>query len=295
MPSRAKQSPGVDLPPHAALPPLDVGANADEMRAFKTYAVRTGQDVYVRDSHPTRLLHHGERGFRQKPVGLYTKTQKDRVHPGLVISDARGTFMNESPETFTSTGPGAPLMDQYGNKVYGDLDLHRVDRRGARVPEAEYVPGINAQLRRFTKGSRPFGSSSTGPYGVLVSDTVQHGAHDDFPRRNDPTYKGGVVMGPQPGVTKLAARGRDEHYDTTAEYREEARRKGFEHDYTEESWDKGADRDVGARRKQNANPLIIIGLLPRVRANASRPRVEEPTPIPRPLSLFPTLNLKTLL
>jgi len=83
-------TPGVLVPPHAALPPHKVGLSRKEATALKAQAVSSGHDLYVRDGNPTRLQHLEKPSVRPKPAGLYNKTAKTGGNLGLVEAGGTG-------------------------------------------------------------------------------------------------------------------------------------------------------------------------------------------------------------
>lgn len=235
--------PGFREPPHAALPPSQVGLTRREATALKAQAVKTETDIYVRDGNPARLPHVGRKGTRPKPAGLYNKTDKTGGFPGLVVTGSEA-LDNHSGLGFHPE-PSGLVRDSHGNTVHGDIDLQRVDRGGRAVPAPEYLEGINRQLRRFSEMSRPQGPER--PFTSLrvrPSDKVQHAAHDEWEQRSSMTYAGGRNAGPLPGVTRFSASGRDVHFSTTAEYHAELRTKAAGSTYTDRAWERGEERDA---------------------------------------------------
>lgn len=254
-------APGIATPPHAALAPQQVGLSRREATALKSQAVRTGTDIYVRDGNPSRLPHLNAPGTRPKPAGLYNKTDKTTGHPGLVVT--AGKALDDHSGLGFQANPTGLVHDRHGNTVHGDIDLQRVDRGGTKVPAPEYLEALNTQLNRFSERPTPRGPQQRySDLRVAPSDKVQHGAHDEWDERNNMAYAGGLNAGPIPGVTKFSASGRNEHYSTTTEYRQELRKKGAESTYTRKSWMKGAQRDTEVRTA-HSNPVQVTRLSPR--------------------------------
>lgn len=254
---RILDQPGILMPPHAPLPPHEIGMTPKEATALRTFAVRKGVDVYVRDGGPTRLAHVGASGTRPKPAGLYNKTDKTGGHPGLVVTGPGNALDDHSGRAFDD--PGSVVRDKHGNSVHGDIDLQRMDRGGQKLPAIKYIQDLNAHLRTFSETARPRGPEETyTALRVRSSDKVQHGAHDEWEERNSMTYNGGRNAGPLPGVTKFSGnpRQRDEHYSTTAEYRQELRKKGAESTYSATAYAKGAQRDTDVQNPHD-NPVTI--------------------------------------
>jgi len=240
-----RDSPGVTLPEEHAKPPHEVGLTTRETVALKSFAVRTGFDVYVRDNNPARLLHIRSKNTRPKPVGLYTKTDKSTEFRGLVRAKET-PLVDKSGLGFVSDKDTGLVRDRQGDTVHSDIDLHRVDIHGKTVLAPEYLPKLNSHLNTFSETSRPLAPDK--PYTELrvhPRDKIQHPAHDEWEKRNDKKYSGGINFGPQPGVTRFSAKGRDVHFSTTKEYKEELRRKKSEHTYTQDAWDSSAHRDPG--------------------------------------------------
>ncbi|MCB1735618.1 MAG: hypothetical protein H6981_02920 [Gammaproteobacteria bacterium] len=262
---RILDKPGVLVPPHAPPPPHEIGMTPKEATALRTFAVRKGADVYVRDGGPTRLPHVGKTGTRPKPAGLYNKTDKTGDHPGLVVTGPGNALDDHSGLGFDD--PASVVRDKHGNTVHGDIDLQRVDRGGQKVPAPEYIEALNAHLRSFSETARPHGPDETyTALRVHTDDKVQHGAHDEWAERNSMTYNGGRNAGPLPGVTKFSGnpKARGEHYSTTAEYRQELRSKGAESTYSRAAYARGAQRDTEVSAP-HSNPVQITGLLPKIK------------------------------
>lgn len=92
-------------------------------------------------------------------------------------------------------------------------------------------------------------------FGVLPYSPIQHGAHDEWARRNDPFYAGGVNMWPLPGVIHFRPGEKPRHVSTVAHYRDILASLGQERVYSAEAWDHGRNRLAAVRYvRRNSSP-----------------------------------------
>jgi insecticidal toxin complex protein TccC len=215
--------------------------------------------------------------MRPKPAGVYQKTSKGSYMPGLVgyeaeeddrgMSDVRSIrhphhdapnslqVLSEEGYSLRDLGEGMlGLRDEAQNFIYGDIDIHGVykqeegDSKATMIDASTFVPLFNERLIATGLHSPDLLEYGTvareKDFGVQPWSPIQHGAHDEWDRRNDTTYAKGVNMGPLPGVIHFSPDPQmtPSYIGTTSLYQGELEGLGRDDIYTPEAWAKGNTR-----------------------------------------------------
>lgn len=255
-----------------------LGLHPREASVFQSVADDYLFDIFVRTGNASRVQNVGRAGLRPKPAGIYQKTSKD-AFAGLVVYSDREKGSGDldavrHPDPLHSTrwarvlaeegmhlrelAPGAfGVRDRACNFIYGDIDIHGVYQRNAerhwakRITAHTFVPLFNDRLLRTGLYSRSLLEHGTlmkpKDFGVLPHHPIQHGAHDEWPQRNDPSYAGGVNMGPLPGVISFGPGKRAQYISTVPQYRDILASLGCDDPYTGPAWSNGRNRLAKSR------------------------------------------------
>lgn len=266
-----------------------LGLHPREPGAFQRLADRHRYEIFVRTSHVSRVANVGRVGMRPKPEALYRKTGRAASVPGMIVyADSeieqaeRDLAAIHHPDQLHASlamrvlateglrlrplGDGIHgVRDGAGNFFYGDIDIHGVyqrtgPNRARQVNAGTFVPLFNAELAATGLYSANLLEYRTPmlkkDFGVLPYLPIQHGAHDEWARRNDPFYAGGVNMGPLPGVIHFRPGEKPRHVSTVAHYRDILASLGQERVYSAEAWDHGRNRLAAVRYvRRNSSPM----------------------------------------
>ncbi|MDB5992039.1 MAG: repeat-associated core domain protein [Herbaspirillum sp.] len=258
-----------------------LGLRSEEAAVFQELAAEKNWDIFVRTGTSTRTINVGCIGVRPKPGGMYRKTSKDAVHPGLVSRKASEVeegceevdTINHPPqhapfslqvlaeEGFHWRAIGADILgmrDQAGNFIYGDIDIHGVyarqpDGSFEKIPASIFVPLFNERLMATGLHGPELLESTTlmkeKEYGVLPYSPVQHGAHDEWTERNNEDYAEGINMGPLPGVIHFSD---DAPYyiATVPQYRDVLKSFNRDKEYVGPAWSNGCNRLADAHYRK---------------------------------------------
>lgn len=257
-----------------------LGLHPREPETFQRLADRHRYDIFVRTSHASRVANVGRVGMRPKPEALYRKTGRAPSVPGMIVyADSeieqakRDLAAIHHPDQLHASlamrvlateglrlrplGDGIHgVRDGAGNFFYGDIDIHGVyqrtgPKRARQVDARTFVPLFNAELTGTGLYSASLLEYRTPmlekDFGVLPYSPIQHGAHDEWARRNDPFYAGGVNMGPLPGVIHFRPGEKPRYVSTVAHYRDILASLGQESVYTAEAWAHGRNRLAAVR------------------------------------------------
>jgi insecticidal toxin complex protein TccC len=263
-----------------------LGLRSEEAAVFQELAAEKHWDIFVRTGTSTRTINVGCIGVRPKPGGMYRKTSKDAVHPGLVSRKASEVeegceevdTINHPPqhapfslqvlaeEGFHWREIGADILgmrDQAGNFIYGDIDIHGVyarqpDGSFEKISASIFVPLFNERLMATGLHGPELLESTTlmkeKEYGVLPYWPVQHGAHDEWTERNNEDYAGGINMGPLPGVihySRGAARdAAPYHIATVPQYQDVLKSFNRDKEYVGPAWSNGRNRLADAHYRK---------------------------------------------
>jgi hypothetical protein len=252
-----------------------LGLRSEEAAAFQELAAEKHWDIFVRTGTSTRTMNVGRPGLRPKPPGLYRKTSKDAVQPGLVSRKASEEKQGrEELDRINNPDPrhaslsiqvlaeeglhwraiGADILgvrDQAGNFIYGDIDIHGVyarqpDESVEKIPAGIFVPLFNERLMATGLHGPQLLESATlmkeKEYGVLPYSPIQHGAHDEWTERNNEDYAGGVNMGPLPGVIQFSRDAAPYYIATVPQYRDVLKSFNRDKEYVGPAWSNGNNR-----------------------------------------------------
>lgn len=257
------------------------GFTLSEVWCLRHAARKYGWRIYVREGHPSRLLHVMLRGgsppppVRFKPAGIYPKTVKEGPAAGYVamrsseradadavireIIEAGGPLSEEGWHWEDGGDGWLYLTDGANVRVCGDIDLGGVYRAkpdgsmGPHIPAQESVPALNAILDRISlapeRRSGRDAPATKKSYGVKPMSRIQHGAHDEWEHRNSSTYAGGVNMGPMGPFLGCFESGERPRSFTTKAYLEEQGALGVRDVYGTAARAKGLGRHEGPRRR----------------------------------------------
>lgn len=206
-------------------------------KVFGAKAKQTNQFIFVRDGNPDGVQFIGKSGtdpggkpfkYEGKPETMKAKTALEGPYKGVVCFDPNHARTAKT----LSTLPGKPEMtvDQLmGGKTAKDLmadpnsefrkrydyfKKHKIEEMGYRVDDSDHFVVVNAQTNARYHGDYDLHGVYT-KNGKFVADTselrkqindemdaklIQHGAHDEWPDRQNPA-KAGENAGPQPPVT----------------------------------------------------------------------------------------------
>ncbi|MFN0135204.1 MAG: hypothetical protein ACKVS9_03705, partial [Phycisphaerae bacterium] len=189
-----------------APPPPKRGMTHTDDFDFEEAALATDRIYLCRDSNEAALKHMQDKTKGPKPEDLKAKTLKSGRNVGLAAASPTDPRLTEMLAAMPSKKTGKPPMpydefvetqltkkgfwadpnddyvvksDKYSGGYYSDYDLHGVyDKKGNDVYSEAVRKDLNDRMGR---------------------EMVQHGPHDDWPKRNHP--EAGPNRGPQPPVT----------------------------------------------------------------------------------------------
>jgi hypothetical protein len=181
--------------------PKDRGMRPRDSVAFRDVAKENDIIILVRNSNPDAVEYIGKEGYAAKPEELKAKSRKTPPNKGLAAADPKDQRLidmlnkdkpplsyDEFVKKLDKSGYGvASEQEGYvvyqkstGTKYYSDYDLHGV--YDAKTGKDAYNENLRKNL------NKKFGD-----------EIIQHGPHDDWPKRNKP--EAGPNRGPQPPVT----------------------------------------------------------------------------------------------
>jgi hypothetical protein len=176
-----------EFPP--APPPQQRGMLPTVDDTLRKIAKEKNWKIVVRDGNPAAPRFYGKQGYYPKGPGLKAKSAKLDTNKPLSEQPNAGLASDELTPEEEARGyvrdPATGLVSQGGRHFYSDMDIHGVyDSAGNDVTEQFFDEIIKRQYR-----DNP------------IQDVVQHGTHDTWAKRNDPTVAG-ANYGPQVGDGK---------------------------------------------------------------------------------------------
>ncbi len=176
------------------------GMRLSDDLVFRKLARKKKLIIIVRDSNPDALDYIGKKGYKPKPETLKAKTARSGKYKGLAVADPSDPRLQEYLKTKNMTydqyvntelkgkgyrvdppEKGYVVRDGQGNAFYSDYDLHGV--YDAKTGQNAYSESLRNELNKDMGG-----------------EMIQHGPHDEWPKRNDKN-EAGPNYGPQPPCT----------------------------------------------------------------------------------------------
>lgn len=182
------------------------GMRAQDDFDFEEQALAKDHILLVRDSNEAMLRHVNDPRKGPKPELLKAKTLKQGKSEGLASADPNDPRLKEMLAAMKSPSTGEAPMSY--EEFVADLESHGFKIRGR---DGDYVVYNNEHPDGFYSDYDLHGiydKQGRGAYSEKIrgelnerfgKDLVQHGPHDEWPKRNSP--EAGPNRGPQPPVT----------------------------------------------------------------------------------------------
>jgi hypothetical protein len=229
-----------DWPPPPA--PEARGMRALDDDVFSATAQEKKLWILVRDGNASGVEYIGRKGYEGKPESMKAKTADEGPRKGLASFHPEHertykTLAGEAPETTVAALKADPVEFQ---RRYDYFLEHKIHEKGYKVDQADHCTVYKDAVDPDT--GLPMKIKYHGDYdlhgvyredGSFVSDTggvrselnadfgaelVRHGAHDEWPARNNPDIAG-QNAGPQPPVTVYGPNGEVYHLPDRASFK----------------------------------------------------------------------------